>query len=148
MNFLTIEKFNHHSKTNRFKRFLIASILLVVPVMTVAAWLWFGFVSSEMIQAATGINKQITYQGKLADSSGSSVSSGTMALSLNYMILLLQVVYYGQSIGHLLLLQEQLVYLMVSLVYRLVPPLHYLLLISILIHFTYKFTLIVMAMVS
>ena len=57
-------------------KMILALILLVVPIVT-AAWVVFDFSSLNTTQAASGINQQITYQGKLANSSGTYVSSAS-----------------------------------------------------------------------
>jgi hypothetical protein len=61
MNFLTIEKFNHHSRTSVFRKVFVVSILLVVPFISVATWVWFGIISENTTRVATDINNQITY---------------------------------------------------------------------------------------
>lgn len=45
MNFLTIEKFNSHSRLSLIKKFFLIIFLLVVPVIAAAAW--FVFVSRD-----------------------------------------------------------------------------------------------------
>ncbi|MFA4872037.1 MAG: hypothetical protein WC610_03215, partial [Patescibacteria group bacterium] len=68
------------SKMNRKKysisRMLWFIILLVVPFAIIAAWLAFGFTTAQTSQAAAGINKQINYQGRIADSNGISLATG------------------------------------------------------------------------
>ena len=55
---------------------MLALILLVVPFITAAFWLWLDSSRTETTNAAVGINQQITYQGRLATSAGISVTSG------------------------------------------------------------------------
>ena len=73
MPFLEIEKFKGKSKIIR--KMMTALILLVVPFITAAFWLWFDSTKADITSAALGINQQITYQGKIANSSGVSVST-------------------------------------------------------------------------
>jgi len=74
MPFPKIGKFKQNSST--IAKMMMALILLVVPIVT-AAWVVFDFSSLNTTQAASGINQQITYQGKLANSSGTYVSSAS-----------------------------------------------------------------------
>src|SRR3989344_2550159 len=73
MPFLEIEKFKGKSKIIR--KMMTALILLVVPFITAAFWMWFDSTKADITSAALGINQQITYQGKIANSSGVSVST-------------------------------------------------------------------------
>jgi len=74
MTFLKNEQLRKTDKA--ISKMVIALILLVVPFVSVAAWLWFGIVNVDTSEAAAGINKQITYQGRLVDSAGDNVTAG------------------------------------------------------------------------
>jgi len=63
-------------KLNSKKITSILIALLMVFVVGVFAWM-FGLRSMSGAQAATGINSQINYQGKIADSGGTAVADGS-----------------------------------------------------------------------
>ncbi|MEK7072536.1 MAG: hypothetical protein AAB969_03120 [Patescibacteria group bacterium] len=73
MPFPRLGKFKEPKKI--MKNMMMALILLVVPII-IATWVVFDLSRIDSTQAALGINQQITYQGKLANSSGVSVSTG------------------------------------------------------------------------
>ncbi|MFA5029951.1 MAG: tail fiber domain-containing protein [Patescibacteria group bacterium] len=79
MSFLTIEKFTPNYKTRIIKKLVLAIVLLVVPLVVLAAWAFLGMMTNSeffLAQAAVGINKQINYQGKIANSSGNNLTDG------------------------------------------------------------------------
>ncbi|MFA6255338.1 MAG: tail fiber domain-containing protein [Patescibacteria group bacterium] len=59
-------------------KFLGLSILSIILVLFILGWVAYAFQAS----AATGINSQLNYQGKLNDSSGVAVSDGTYNIKL------------------------------------------------------------------
>ncbi|MDO8669779.1 MAG: hypothetical protein Q7K65_05865 [Candidatus Buchananbacteria bacterium] len=74
-----LKQFSHLMKLkNRFfsTNLVLVLILLVVPILA-AAWIVFDLSAVSTTQAALGINQQITYQGKIANSSGLSVTTGS-----------------------------------------------------------------------
>ncbi len=81
MEFLTIQKFTPHHRLSMFKIIVGLLLLLVVSISVIAAWVAFGLNGNSYFvfsaQAADGINKQLNYQGKIADSNGVALSSGS-----------------------------------------------------------------------
>ena len=79
MPFLTIEKFTPHYRTRIIKKLVLSLIVLVVPFIILAAWAVYDLITNSgyfLAQAALGINKQINYQGKLANSAGTAMTDG------------------------------------------------------------------------
>ncbi len=57
MNFLTIEKFSSRPKRNTFKKVVLGLIMLVVPTMFVAAWVFYNFNNLELVQKTQVVTK-------------------------------------------------------------------------------------------
>jgi len=52
MNYLTIEKFSHHSRTSISRKMIVALFIFVVPLMMLAAWALYDLRSVRFAQVA------------------------------------------------------------------------------------------------
>lgn len=73
MNYLTIEKYTPHDGMGVFAKMFLALIILVVPFMITAVWLWMDLNSTNGLgQAAVEGNEDVGYESSIGENDGDS----------------------------------------------------------------------------